>query len=187
MILLSFSLILTSCKKDKDKTELPYMYAGAVQVEYSKGFPSFMVKASNGVLIAKDGTVTFDNDGKSNNFDAEDVYYEDGSPVTKFRYSGTLKFVSAAGNVREINNTYYVMVKVHSFINGTAMIWGWDDDMGWINVQEIPYIYEETFSDGELQFSMDNASGLNGQDIKKTLPDLTGTFTYGYNLTLAPG
>jgi hypothetical protein len=130
IVLLSCSFILVSCKKDKDRIELPHMYAGALQIEYTKGFPSFSVKAVTGVIISKNGMVTFDNNGKSNNFDAEDIYYEDGEPVSRFRMTGTLKFISAAGEVKEINEKYNVLVKVNTIVNGTVTICGWDDDLG---------------------------------------------------------
>lgn len=175
-----------ACKKAENKIELPYNYAGAIYVEYIKGFPAFSARSHIGANVTRDGTVTFDSGGNSSAFDAEDVKYEEGKPVLKLKMTGTLKLHDAAGEVKKTGDAYSILVRVHSTVNGQMMVWGWDDDMGWINLQEIPFSYEEKYGDGTLEFQLESASSLSGQDIKKTLPDIMGTFTYGYNLTLIP-
>ena len=62
-------------------------------------------------------------------------------------------------------------------------VWGWDDDLGWVLALDTPFSYADTYSDGQMEFNIDNAV-FGGSSIKKTLPDLEGTFTYGYTLLL---
>jgi hypothetical protein len=100
--------------------------------------------------------------------------------------SGSLTFNAADGEVRIDGGEQNVLIRVDSKIDGQMTVWGWDDDLGWIQVLDIPYTYEDKFSDGPLQFNLLQATNFYGQDISMTLPDLQGTFTYGYNLTLSP-
>jgi hypothetical protein len=176
-----------SCKKSENEIELPYNYAGGLTLEYRKGFPSFSSSAMLGVNVTKDGMVTFDGGGASSNFDAEDIYYEGAEPVTKVRMVGTLTFHGATGEVKLINEKESILVRVSSSIAGQMTVWAWGgDESGWVQALDIPWTYEDKYSDGTLQYTLVNASGLTGESIKKTLPDMQGTFTYGYTLLLIP-
>jgi hypothetical protein len=173
-----------SCKKNKDDSPQPlaYAYEGQISVEYTKGFPEFSITIPMDVTINKDRTVEFGNGG-SEDFDKEDILYEGTKPVTKIHMTGTVTFQSAKGEYKEINGTEYLWVWVNSSIVGQMTVWGWDKDLGWMQVIDTPFNYEDLYSDGQMQFKITEAE-LGGASIKKTLPDLQGTFTYGYFLTL---
>jgi hypothetical protein len=177
--------LAAGCKKKKEDTTppLPYSYGGALSLEYTKGFPQFSVTVMTEVSVAKDRKVTFGS-GDSETFDKEDIKYDNGKPVTKVHMSGTLAFHEAKGEYHEISGKAYLWIWVHTSIIGQLTVWGWDDDLGWIQVIDTPYTYEDEYSDGQMQFSLDDAV-MTGASIKKTLPDLEGTFTYGYLLGLS--
>jgi hypothetical protein len=179
-------IFMNSCKEEEKEEILGHTYEGKMAVVYTKGFPSFSTVVRMDISIDKFGTVTFSGGGASDSFDAEDVYYEDGKPATKIKMSGSLTFNAADGEVRIDGGEQNVLIRVDSKIDGQMTVWGWDDDLGWIQVLDIPYTYEDKFSDGPLQFNLLQATNFYGQDISMTLPDLQGTFTYGYNLTLSP-
>jgi hypothetical protein len=182
-----FALSINSCKKDENNIELSNSYSGLLLVEYTKGFPAFTSTARLGVDIMKDGTVTFSGGGDSDEFEAEDILYEDGKPATKMKMTGTLVFNGAQGEVMIADTIEYVLIKVSSSLYVQMTVWAWDDELGWMQVIDIPHTQQDKYSDGPLQFGILDASSLNGQSIKRTLPDVQGTFTYGYNLTLIPG
>lgn len=176
-----------SCNEDDNSIELSHSYTGVLSVEYTKGFPEFTSSAKLDVDIQKDGTVTFTGGGDSDEFEAEDILYEDGKPATKIKMTGTLVFNGAQGEVMIADDVEYVLIKVSSSLYVQMTVWAWDDELGWIQMVDLPQTQEDKYSDGPLQFGILAASSLNGQSIKKTLPDIQGTFTYGYNLTLIPG
>lgn len=185
--LLSLSILtiwFSSCKNSDEEDLLSNSYAGLLTVEYTKGFPAFTSIAKLDVEIQKDGTVTFTGGGDNDSFNAEDIYYEGGKPVTKIKMTGTLTFHGAQGEVMILDSKEYVLISVSSSIDGQMTVWGWDDDLGWIQVFDLPFDYEDNYSDGNMQFSLLNASSGEGESIKKTLPDIQGTFTYGYKLDL---
>jgi len=182
-----FVAAVTGCKKNKDNTTPPLSnsYAGSISVEYTKGFPQFSVTIPMDVAIAKDRTVTF-GAGGSKDFDEEDTLYDNGKPETRIRMVGTVTFHEAKGEYKEIGGKAYLWVWVHMTIAAQMTVWGWDDDQGWIQVFDTPFNYEDAYSDGQMQFGIDEAV-LTGASIKQTLPDLQGTFTYGYLLWLVVG
>jgi hypothetical protein len=176
-----------SCNKDDNSIELSNSYTGVLSVEYTKGFPEFTSTAKLNVDIQKDGTITFSGGGDSDEFEAEDILYEDGKPATKIKMTGTLVFNGAQGEAMIADSSEYVLIKVSSSLYVQMTVWAWDDDLGWMQVIDLPHTQEDKYSDGPLQFRILDASSINGQSIKRTLPDVQGTFTYGYNLTLIPG
>ena len=175
----------TGCKKKTEDPEppLPYSYGGALSLEYTKGFPQFSVTVMTDVSVSKDRKVTFGN-SNSNSFDKEEIQYENGEPVLKIHMTGTLTLHEAKGEYKEISGTAYLWIWVHTSVNGQMTVWGWDDDLGWILAMDMPYTYEDEYSDGQMQFSVDEAV-IPGATIKITLPDLQGTFTWGYTLGLS--
>jgi len=188
MILLQLAVLIAlfgGCKKKTEDSTPPlsHSYMGALSLEYTKGFPQFSVTVMTDVSISKDRTVTFGS-SDSENFDNEEIKYESGNPVLKIRMSGTLTFHEAKGEYKEISGKAYLLTWVHTSINGQMTVWGWDDDLGWILALDTPFTYEDKYSDGQMQFSVDEAV-MPGATIKKTLPDLQGTFTYGYTLGLS--
>ena len=182
---LALSMLLTAgCKKKTDDTQdlLPVSYTGAMTLEYTKGLPAFSVTVEMAISISKDRKVTFGGGGSSN-FDKTDIKYEDGKPVVKIRMTGTLALHEAKGEYKEISGEDYLWVWTHSSVNGQMTVWAWDDDAGWVQMVDTPFDYEDQYSDGNMQFSVAEAT-LTGAEIKKTLPDIEGTFTYGYLLLL---
>ena len=179
-------MIFQSCEKseDTDTIKLSNNYSGFIKVVYERGFPQFSCMAKLDVEIWKDGTVVVTGSGDSDTFDAEDVYYEDGKPVTKVKMSGTLMFYGAQGEVMVDGDNEYALIEVSSSIDGQMTVWAWDDEMGWIQVLDTPYTYEDKYSDGPFQFNILYAIIGDGHSISQTLPDLQGTFTYGYTLWL---
>jgi hypothetical protein len=180
-------ILFYSCNNSENEPELSHNYAGLLSVEYTKGFPAFTSTAKLDVEIRKDGTVTFNGGGDSDEFEAEDILYEDEKPATKIKMTGTLVFNGAQGEVMIADEDEYALIKVSSSLYVQMTVWAWDEDLGWIQVIDLPHTQEDKYSDGPLQFDILAASTLNGQSIKRTLPDIQGTFTYGYNLTLIPG
>lgn len=188
-ILLSvISCSFFSCdNQEEDQMILDHSYAGVLSVQYSKDFPDFDATAQLSVEITKEGVLTFSGGGDSDEFEAEDVMYNDGKPFTKVRITGTLVFNGAQGRVMLSGNEAYAMVRVNSDLNVQMIVWAWDEDLGWVQILDQMQNQQDKYSDGEFQYKFIDASSPSGQDIKRTLPDLQGTFTYGYNLTLIPG
>ena len=180
----TFIFAVPGCKKKKDDTPQPlaYAYEGQISVEYTKGFPEFSITIPMNVTVHKNRTVEFGNGG-SEDFDEEDILYENSKPVTKIHMTGTVTFQSAKGEYKEISGTEYLWVWVNSTIAGQMTVWGWDDDLGWLQVVDVPFTHKDEYSDGQMQFKITEAE-TGGASIKKTLPDIQGTFTYGYLLTL---
>lgn len=176
--------IFSSCRENENNDVLTRGYTGVLSVEYTKGFPAYTSTAKLNVDIQKDGTVTFSGGGDSDEFEAEDILYDEGKPVTKIKITGTLVFNGAQGEVMIDGDNKYVLIKVSSSLYVQMTVWAWDDDLGWIQMLDIPHTQEDKYSDGPMQFNILNASSQNGQSIKETVPDIEGTFTYGYNLTL---
>ena len=173
-----------SCNENGGEEQLSHAYTGVLSLEYTKGFPAYSCTTSLELDIQKDRSMTFTGGGDTRDFEAEDILYEDGKPVTKIRIDGTLVFNGAQGEVRDINNEECAMIRVSSSLYVQMTVWAWDDELGWIQMLDLPHTQQDNYSDGEMQFTLLNASSANGQDIKSTLPDIQGTFTYGYNLTL---
>ena len=177
--------LFSGCKKKTEDSTPPlsHSYAGALSLEYTKGFPQFSVTVLTDVSVSKDRKVTFGN-SDSESFDKEDIQYDNGKPVLKIHMSGTLTFHEAKGEYKEISGIAYLWIWVHTAISGQMTVWGWDDEQGWILAMDTPYTYEDEYSDGQMQFSVDEAV-ISGASIKKTLPDIQGKFTYGYTLGLS--
>jgi hypothetical protein len=185
-----FSFMLITCKKDKeDEPVLESHYMGSLYFEYSRGFPAFSEKVRMDVDASKTGVVTFSGGG-SKNFDATGIKYDDdGDPALKLQMVGTISLNSASGRAEVIDKKEYLFVMVDSRIQGTMYIWVWDDDKKeWIEPpvggHEFPFDFQDSYSDGEMQFSIVDAV-LNESAIKVSLPDVEGTFTYGYTLTMS--
>jgi hypothetical protein len=184
-----FSFMLITCKKDKeDEPVLESHYIGSLFFEYSRDFPDFSEKVRMDVDVSKTGVVTFGSGG-SESFDGTDTLYEDGEPVLKIQVEGTVAFNSASGRAEVIDKKELLFVLVDSRIQGIMYLWVWDDDkQQWIEPpvgsHEFPFDYQDSYSDGEMQFSIVDAV-LTESAVKVTLPDIEGTFTYGYVLTMS--
>jgi hypothetical protein len=161
-------------------------YTGVLTLKYSRDFPGFSQSVGMKVDINKTGDVTFGNGG-SKNFDATDIKYDNrGNPALKLQMKGSLEFNSAEGKCDILNNQELVFISVDSRISGTMTIWIWDKDKAeWIEPPSVPHTipfeYQDSYSDGEMQFSI---STIEDSEIKVTQPDLYGTWTYGYTLSL---
>jgi hypothetical protein len=188
LFMIALAVMFSAGCKKKDTNNSPalaHAYSGSITLEYSKGFPQFSVSVMTDAAVAKDGKVTF-GPGDSDTYDKEDIYYEGGKPATKIHMSGTLTFHEAKGEYRVISGKEYLLVWVHTSNVGRMTVWAWDDELGWIQVLDTPYAYEDTYNDGQMQFLLDDAV-ISGALVSKTLPDLQGTFTYGYTLRLTIG
>ena len=176
------AIILTDCKKEEDP--LSNEYTVTITYEYTKGFPQFSVMSVLNVSVNKEGDLTsgtFEDDS----FDAEEVKYEDGKPALKIHMWGNISFDQATGYYEEIDGGDYLLVNVHSVIEGTMETYGWDEDLGFILLNTQDFRYEDEYSDGTVQFNVDDAV-LNGSSIKTTLPDIQGNTVSGYTLRLTP-
>lgn len=182
--------LFLTCKKDSEPM-FSNSHKGYFNFEYSRDFPEFSETIKMDVDINKAGDVTFGSGG-SKSFDATAVKYsDDGDPVLKLQMTGTVAFNSASGRCEIIDGKELMFVMVDSEISGTMFIWIWDDENEqWIEPpagpHEIPFEYQDSYSDGEMQFSITDAV-LDVSEIKVTLPDLEGTWTYGYTLGLVVG
>lgn len=182
-----FSLMLITCKKDKEEEPiLSSNYIGSLYLDYSRDFPEFSNRVRMDVEINKNGVVAFGSGG-SESFNGTDTLYDDGEPVLKIQVEGTITFNSASGRAEVIDNKEFLFVLTDSRIQGTMYLWIWDDDMKqWmeppVSGHEFPFDYKDSYSDGEMQFSIGDAV-MDGSAIKITLPDVEGTFTYGYTFT----
>lgn len=186
------SIFLLSCKKEKEETLLlAHNYGGSLSFEYSRDFPDFSEIINMPVDITKNGTVTFGTGG-SKTFSATDTLFDGNEPALKIQVDGTVEFQSASGRCDVINSQELVFVKVNSHIWGTMYIWIWDEDLQmWIEPpvgpHEFPFDYQDSYADGEMQFSLLDATSGDGSAIKVTLPDIEGEWTYGYRLELVVG
>jgi hypothetical protein len=181
------AVLLLNCKKDDNVPELMNSYGGTLSLEYSRDFPDFSETVTMPIDISKSGDVTFGSGGSAA-FNAEDIQYDGADPVLKIKMEGTLDLQSAEGRCDIINNEELVFIKTISHIWGTMYIWIWDDDLQiWVEPpvgpHEIPFDYQDSYSDGEMQFSILDAC-MDLAEIKATLSDVHGTWTYGYALSL---
>jgi hypothetical protein len=189
-LLVSVILILpilagTGCKKkDDNKQVLSNSYAGVITFEYSRGFPSFTAVSTLNVTMGKDGVLT-SGTYEPDSFDEEAIKYEGTKPVMKLHVVGTVTFDAAQGNYALIDGADKLLIYLHSVIEGTMEIYGWDDDLGFILVTTQDFIYTDEFSDGTWEFDLTDAV-LDGSKIIVTFPDIEGTSTYGYTVMLVP-
>lgn len=187
ILLCMLCCVLITCKKDKDDQQmLTTSYLGVLTLKYSRDFPDFSQSIGMNVDINKAGDVTFGNGG-SKDFDATGIKNDDrGNPALKLKMKGSLVFNSAKGRCNVLNNQELLFVSVDSQVSGTMTIWIWDNDKKeWIEPPSVPHVipfeYQDSYSDGEMQFSI---STVVDSEIKVTLPDVNGTWTYGYTLSL---
>ncbi len=176
------ALALNGCKKDKDV--LSVKYSGTLVYTYTRGFPPFTATSTMDVTLGKDGVLT-SGTFTTASFDEEKTKYENLKPVMKIHMAGTVKLDQAKGNYQQINGEDKVLVYIHSLIDASMQVYGWDDDLGFILVMDEPFTYEDEFSDGTWEFSLDDAV-ITGSTISVTLPDIEGSSTYGYTLWLMP-
>jgi hypothetical protein len=184
----SLLFILATCKNDKEPI-FSNNYVGSLYLEYSRGFPDFSKMIRMDLSMDKDGVVTFGNGG-SESFGGVDTLYDEGEPVLKMEVEGSMEFNSASGRGDVIDGKEFLFIMVDSRVHGTQYIWIWDDDnQRWIEPpsggHELPFDYSDTYSDGEMQFSVVDAT-LDGSSFKITFPDAEGVSTYGYTLYMSP-
>ncbi len=178
---------LNSCNNDENEAVLSNYYLGVLSVEYTRGFPQYTATAKLDVDVRQDGTIIFSGGGDSDEIDAEDILYEEGKPVTKIKVTGTLVFNGAQGEAVISGSDELARIRVSSDLFVQMTVWAWDDDLGWIQMFDMPHTQQDQYSDGDLEFNINTACSSSGHDIKATFPDIQGTFTYGYNLSLVPG
>ena len=186
MMSMVFLIIFSSaCKKKSEETNvLSNSYKGNMTLEYSRGFPNFSTTVQMTVDVGKDGVMAF-GPGESESFNKEEIKYNQGKPEIKMKMTGSLALHSAKGNYFLDKGVSTLLVWVHSSIVGQMTVWGWDEDLGWIQVLDTPFTYEDIYNDGSMQFKLDDAV-LTGSFIKTSLPDIQDTATYGYALFLTP-
>jgi hypothetical protein len=177
------ALLLAGCKKE-DKTVLSNAYAGTIVYEYTRGFPSFTALSTINVSLDKNGVLT-SGTYQAASFDEEAVKYNGTEPEMKLHVAGTITRDAAEGNYAEISSADKVLVYIHSTIEGTMDIYGWDKDLGFYLVTSQDFTYTDDFTDGSWEFSLDDAV-IAGSTISVTLPDIEGSSTYGYTLYLVP-
>jgi hypothetical protein len=189
-ILLSVIIILpvlagTGCKKkDDNKPVLSNTYSGTIKYEYSRGLPAFKAVSTLNVSMGTDGVLTSGTSVPAS-FDAEGIKYEGTEPIMKLHMSGTVTLDAAQGHYALIGGADKLLIYLHSVIEGTMEIYGWDDDLGFILLLTQDFSYTDEFSDGTWEFSLDDAA-LGGSSIIGTFPDIEGTATYGYTMMLIP-
>jgi hypothetical protein len=178
-------IVFASCKKH-DSEVLSHSYVGKLTYEYSRNFPDFDCVVSMGLVVDKDGTVTF-GDKSANSFEGEDIYYDASGPVLKMRVTGQINLNSATGQYAKINGKDCIQVWVNATTSGTKYIWNWDKNTEtWVapaTDHEIAINYTDTYDKGNLPFSIEDAC-LSGSFVKDTIPDIHGSFIYGYGLNL---
>jgi hypothetical protein len=180
-------VVLTSCSKSDSSAPPPleHSYLGTLTFEMSRGFPAFSVSTKLDVSIGSDRTVTF-GAGESKAFDEMDTLYQDSTPVTRIRMTGTVHFIEAKGAWFNQYDRDYLLALRHAVVQGQMTVWAWDDVSGWVQSMDTPFNYEDTYDDGETQFSVDEAV-LNGSSVSVTIPDVQGETTYSYTLNLTVG
>ena len=174
---------LSDCKKE-DKPVLSTAYAGTVVYKYTRGFPSFAVTSTLEVILDQDGVLTsgaYEPDA----FDKEQIKYEGNEPVMKIHFQGDITLKQAKGEYKEIDGEGKVLVYLRSVIEGTLDIYAYDDDLGFILVSTQDFEYIDEFSDGTMEFDLDDAV-WGGSTVQVTVPDIEGTSTYSYTLFLTP-
>jgi hypothetical protein len=183
ILLMLVAVVLTACKKE-EKPVLSNSYSGTLTFEYSRGFPDFKAVSTLSVSLGKDGVLTSGTFTPAS-FDQEKIKFEATKPVLKIHVAGTVKLDAAKGNYAEIAGADKVLVYIHSIIEGSMQVYGWDDDLGFILVMNEDFTYEDEYADGTWEFSLDDAV-IMGSTISTTLPDIEGSSTYGYTLFLVP-
>jgi hypothetical protein len=185
MVMTILITVISGCKKKNEEPNvLSNSYHGTMTLEYSRGFPNFSSIVQMNIDVAKNGAVTF-GPGDSVTFDKEEIKYNQSKPEIKMKMTGTLGLHAAKGQYFLDKGVSTLMVWVHSSIVGQMTVWSWDDDLGWVQVLDTPYNYEDTYNDGSMQFNINDAV-LTGSFIKTSLPDIQDTATYGYALFLTP-
>jgi hypothetical protein len=177
-------LFLTGCKKE-DKPVLSNDYFGTLVYEYSRGFPEFKAVSTLTVSLDKNGVFTSGTSVPAS-FDKEQIKYNGTKPEMKMHVTGTVTADKAQGNYSKIDGVDKLLILIHSVIEGTMEVYGWDNDLGWVLLTTQDFTFTDEYSDGTWEFSLDEAV-LSGSSIVATLPDIEGTSTYGYTLYLLPG
>jgi hypothetical protein len=179
---------IQGCKKESEEDKNQNYakgYTGTLTMEYTRDFPEFDAIIHINVAVSGEGIMT-SGPSVSCLINAEDTFYEGIEPKLRMRLNGSMTLHETQGNTYTLDGTQYMGVLVHSTIQYQETVWFWDDDnQQWVQFIDAPVSYSDEYSDGEFQFNMVNAQ-LGGSEIKATLPDLQGTFTYGYMLFLIP-
>ncbi len=176
------------CKKESAEDENQNYakgYTGTLTMEYTRDFPEFDAIIQMNVAVSGEGILT---SGPSVNcpINVEDTFYEGVEPKLRMRLNGSMTLHEAQGNTYTLDGKQYMGTLVHSTIQYQETVWFWDDDnLQWVQIIDAQLTYSDNYSDGEFQFNMIDAQ-LGGSEIKATLPDLQGTFTYCYMLFIIP-
>jgi hypothetical protein len=185
--ILVFLSIFSGCKKKSTEDNVNYAkgYQGHILLEYSRDFPSFSAKDFLPVTVNSDGELA-SGSTVSCPIVTEDTLYDGAEPKLRMSLNGSMTFYEAKGSTFTLNGIQYISVLVHSTVQYQVMVWVWiKQTMQWQLELNTPFTYSDTYGNGPMQFSMNDAQ-LDGSSIKATLPDLQGNFTYGYTLFLLP-
>jgi len=184
MILLIPVFISAGCNKDEEQPLLDNSYQGSITYEYRRDLPDINALSTLQVTLDRDGNLSSGGHDAAS-FDEEGIKYEGTTPVLKLHMTGTIRLESAYGNYAVVNGEEKVLVFLHSIIEGTLEVYGWDDEIGFFLVTTQDFTYEDEYSDGSFEFSLGD-SQITGSAITITLPDIEGTSTYGYTLRMTP-
>ncbi len=187
---LSAILLMTmfpACEKSSNSEPEPLSnsYTGTLSFTFNREFPGISVTTTMPVSISMDRKVTFGS-GETKVFDEEDTLYQDSTPVTRVRMSGSVKLIEAKGAWYTLNKVDYLLVLRHASVEGQMVAWGWSEGAGWKEIMNTPFIYEDLYDEGETQFSVPEALA-DGSSFSITIPDAEGESVYGYTLHLTAG
>jgi len=174
-----FFLLLVCCHKDTDEIQLTTGYLGTLTLEYSRTFPPFSNIVTNDIDITKAGIVTIDQPEVAN-YDATDEVAE----TVKLKEKGSVTVSNLKGTIKYTDEDEYVVINAYSLIKGETTVWGWDDDLGWIFPQTIPFEVEDPI-ENPLNFNIAEST-LTGDDIDATVAGYMGNMTFRWSLILVP-
>jgi uncharacterized membrane protein YkvI len=184
LIVTGLMFTLNSCHKNTSSGPEPldFSYSGTLSYIFLRDFPAISDTLRMSVSIQKDRTVIFSGGG-SNAFDQEQISYENGQPVTRIHMSGTMNLMEAKGAWYTYQEAEYLLALIHSKVEGQMTVWEYDSLAGWRMIQEGPFVHEDTYDEGETQFSISDA--LSGGAIMATsMPDDQGESTVEYLVRL---
>jgi hypothetical protein len=156
-------------------------YTGVLTLTYARTFPAFTATVAIDVDVYRSGDVLFSQ--------PEQVAYAGESQrdgEIKLKEAGTITITSLAGAWVLRGGVEYLEVTCATLIDGTQTVWGWDDDMGWVQVAEIPFTVEDP-AKPPLRFDSAAATIGSGATIGVTnAAAFGGTQTFQWTLVLLP-
>jgi hypothetical protein len=172
-VVLSFSLIISACKKKNDDdtsgTPLTNAYKGQLHLLFSNTFPQFSETTSVDVDVNKEGKMTFGIGGLQ-------YFGEDDNGQSKIRREGEL-IISPNGDYFIDNDKIHFDVHENTMITETMKVWYWDGSEWKLAVNEN---ISDTWNGG-LDFKLIDAE-INGSVVET----VTANGTVKWTLTLTP-